>query len=120
MDRGIKKNADLNSQWIVEVNIYEGLQNPFWVLKTGTINKLIKMLKKLPLYKNGIPDLIKKSYKGCVLFNMNNQRIVCGEGYVMIYDNNMIEIKEDCDYTVENEILRAAPENIYKEVCHFL
>ncbi len=96
------------------------MQNPFWPIKTSEANKLIILLKKLPIYEEGIPETINEKYKGCVLDNLNGSRITCHKGFVISYVNNLIEIKQDSDYTIENEILRLAPDNIYKEVRHFI
>jgi len=114
-------NIDENDeQWIAVINLYHELVNPAWIMNKGKVQKLIKMVRNLPANKGGIPDLDAEKNKGCTVKSSKGPRIICFKGSVIFYENNLIEIKQDTDFKIENEIMRSAPANIYKEVCHFI
>lgn len=113
-------NDVLNTQWTAEVSINNEIQNPEWVIKESEAKKLLKLLKKLPLYQERIPNLLVENNKWCALRNTGRHKIVCYKGFVVSYDSGLIIIKSDKDCMLENEILKSMPENIYKEIFHFI
>jgi hypothetical protein len=105
---------------VAEVKIYSEIQNPSWAMKKSMANRLLRLSKRLPCYYRGIPDISERGYKGCVLTNSEGFTIHCCNGLLVIYEKNVIEFKEDKNCFIENEILRSAPEEIYKEISYFL
>jgi hypothetical protein len=100
--------------------IYSGLKNPTWTIKDYKGSKLIKLSKRSPEYIGGIPALVTKGYKGCILSDSKGVRISCSNGFLIIYDKSVIEFREDVNCTIENEILRSAPGEVYKQIYHFI
>jgi hypothetical protein len=107
-------------RWIAEINIYSELQNPLWLVNEQTAKKIIKKCRRLPYYISGIPRFRDTLNNGCKLAGTGYLVIHSYGSIVVIYDKNIIEIKEDTDFTVENEILKSAPEVVYKKIYFYI
>lgn len=105
---------------VAEVTIYSEIQNPSWAMKKSMANRLLRLTKRLPCYYQGIPDISEKDYKGCVLTISKGYTIHCCNGFLVIYEKNVIQFKEDTNCVIENEILRSAPDEVYKQIYYFI
>jgi hypothetical protein len=115
-----KHEIETEMQWIVEVKIYSEIQNPTWVMKKQSVNKVMKLINRLPLHKNGFPEEVIKNHAMQTLTNSEDFTVHCFNQILVIYKENLIEIREDLDCAVENEIVKSAPDKIYKEVRHYI
>ncbi len=106
--------------WSAEANIYNELSNPRWAITPRFAGRLIVLAGMLPEYNKGIPCIISKKNKGCIIANSDGRVLTSMNGIVILIAGKEIEIKEDADYIIENEILRSAPWNVYKEIYHYL
>lgn len=108
-----------NAQWTAMIRINNEIQNPEWAIKNSEANKFQKLMKMLPFYQGIIPNIALENNR-CEIRNTQGIKIVCYNGFVVSYNSGLIVIKSDSDYTLENEILKSMPENVYKEVFRFL
>ena len=107
-------------RWIAEINIYSKLQNPFWIVNEQNVKRIIKICRELPYHTTGIPQLNETQTNGCKLSGPNDSVIHSFGRIILIYKKNIIAIKEDIDFTVENEILKSAPERVYKKIYFYI
>lgn len=115
-----KHEIKRETRWIVEVKIYSEMQNPTWIIKKQLVNKILKLINGLPLYENGFPEVVVKNRVRQTLTNSEYFSVHCFEGFLVIHKGNLIVIREDIECTVENVILKSAPDQLYKNIYHYI
>ncbi len=103
-----------------ETNIYRKMENPSWKIKKNFVRRLIKISCSLPPCSAGIPEIESDNPTGCILSDSGGIILSASRGMVVLYFNRIIEVKQDCNYCIENEILKSAPCKIYREIYHYI
>lgn len=111
---------DAKSTLTAQTRVYMKMSNPSWNIDRKLVNKLIKMALALPHYDGLFPFFDEGNPSGSILSDSKGPKLWANEDYVVLYTGKIIEVRHDSDRIIENEILRSAPEEIYKEICHYI
>lgn len=110
-----KQKLSLDNQWIVLLNLHEDVNPLNWFISEKEGEKIIAKSRKLPLFRNGIPEIISEKLIILKTINSIDTVIYCCNGVVVILEKNIFEFRYDSDFTIENEIYKSILDNTCKE-----
>lgn len=80
--------------------------NPVWEVKNKDADKIMKIYNSMPSgsYNTSRKDL-NRLYNGCMLEVSGGKNIHVFDGYAIINENNVIEVRVDKNKKLENQLL---------------
>jgi len=103
-----------------QTRVYMKMANPSWEIDRKLVNRLYKLSLGLPAYNRLFPEFDKDKPDGTIITDSNGLLLRANEDFVVLYFGKIIEVRYDGNRMIENEILRSAPDEIYKEICHYI
>ena len=103
-----------------QTRVYLKMANPSWEIDSKLVNRLYKLSLGLPPYNGLFPGFDGNKPAGTIISDSNGLLLHANMDCVVLYFGKVIEVRYDAERTIENEILRSAPDEIYKEICHYI
>jgi hypothetical protein len=103
-----------------QTRVYRKMTNPSWEIDRKLLNKLYKLSLALPAYNRLFSEFDGDKPAGTIITDSHGLLLRANMDYVVLYFGKVIEVRYDGNRIIENEILRSAPDEIYKEICHYI